>query len=216
MRLGAIALAETLHPEEAVTTFLLIRHGHTIQTEAGKLYSDPASTLTDKGREEAKAIAGWLPREEPKVLLSSPSVRARATAGAISDICRLPVQLVESLREWQVGQWEGRSYLEIKKAEPDVYGAWAVDPIRNAPPGGESIEQLCARALVDLEALRQEYPGERVAMVTHSEVIRAILVNALGMPIDNFWRINIPTASVSKLDLSPSFATVHYMSVSPR
>jgi broad specificity phosphatase PhoE len=210
-----IALAETLHPEEKVTTFLLIRHGQTIQTEGGKLYSDPASTLTDKGREEAKAIAQWLPGEQPEILVASPSVRARATAEAIGTMVKLPVEIVETLREWQVGEWEGRSYLEIKKAEPEVYRAWSKDPIRNAPPGGESIAQLCERALVDMDAVRQQYGGKRVAFVSHAELIRALIVNALGMPIDNFWRLNIPTASVSKLDLSSNFATLQYMALTP-
>jgi broad specificity phosphatase PhoE len=212
---GAPVLTETLHPEEAVTTLLLIRHGHTIHTEAGKLYSDPASTLTDKGREQAAAIARWLPLEEPQLLLCGPSVRVRATAAAISVESKLPVQIVEGLNEWQVGEWEGRSYVEIKKETPQVYEAWSKDPIRNAPPGGESLEHLCERALAEVDKLQHEHAGKRLALVTHAEVIRAIIVNALGMPVDNFWRLNIPTASVSKLDLSSNFATLQYMAMRP-
>lgn len=208
-------MADELHPLETVTSVILIRHGHTVQTETGKVYSDPSSTLTDKGIAEAREIAAWLPMESPEVLLSSPSVRALGTAEAIASIANTPVQVIESLRELQTGSWDGRSYLEIKRNEPDVYAAWSKDPIRNAPPGGESIEELCHRAVEHVHQLCQDFGGKRVALVTHAEVIRAIVVYALGMPIDNFWRISVPTASVTKIDFSANFATVHYTGLRP-
>lgn len=207
---GDNCLSESLHPEETVTTLLLIRHGHTAQTEAGKLYSDPASVLTDKGRAEVDALSKIIPAEKPEVLLTSPSVRVRATADVIGSMTELTAEVVEKLREWQVGEWEGRSYLEIKKAEPDVYTKWSKDPIRNAPPGGESIEELCVRAQAQIGEITKRYGGKRVALVSHAELIRAILVYALGMPVDNFWRISVPTASVCKVDFSSNFATLHY------
>lgn len=208
-------MSESLHPEESVTTFLLIRHGHTSQTETGKLYSDPASTLTDKGQAQAQAIAQWLPAEAPEVLLTSPSLRVRATADAIGQCSGAQPIILTDLFEWQVGDWEGRSYYQIKKEEPDAYAAWSKDPIRHAPPNGESIEQLCERAIVQIQVIQAQYAGKKVALVSHAEVIRAILVHALGMPVDNFWRLNVPTASVTKVDFSPSFATVHYLALRP-
>lgn len=208
-------MTETLHPEELVTTIVFVRHGHTAQTETGKLYSDPAAVMTEKGRTEVEALSAVLPSENADVLLTSPSVRVRATAQLIGERIKLPVTVVDELREWQVGDWEGRSYLEIKKAEPEVYAAWSKDPIRNAPPGGESIEQLCERAKRHLEQITTEYGGKRIILVSHAEVIRAFLVYALGMPVDNFWRINIPTASASKVDFSNNFATLQYSGLRP-
>jgi probable phosphoglycerate mutase len=209
-------LTEALHPEEAVTSLILIRHGHTVHTEAGKLYSEPAATLTEKGHQEAQAIGNWLPSEKPDLLLTSPSVRARATAEAIAAFVQLPVVIAEEIYQWQVGSWDGRSYLEIKKAEPEVYESWVRDPIRNAPPGGESIEQLCTRSVGNIAKLCASYAGKTLALVTHAEVVRAFLVNALGMPVDNFWRLNIPTASATKVDFSANFATVQYVSLRPQ
>jgi probable phosphoglycerate mutase len=208
-------LSEQLHPEESVTTVLLIRHGHTAHTENGKLYSDPQSALTDQGKLQVEALAKFLPEEKPDALLSSPSLRARASATEIARISGLSVHVLEDLREWQVGSWEGRSYLEIKKQEPEIYAAWSKDPIRNAPPAGESIEALCHRAASEFSAIRQKYAGKRVAIVTHAEIVRAAIVNALGMPVDNFWRLSVPTGSVSKVDLSANFATLHYLAWIP-
>jgi broad specificity phosphatase PhoE len=203
-------LSETLHPEETVTTLILIRHGHTAQTEAGKLYTDPDSLLTEKGKEEVAALSKMIPGEKPQILLSSPSLRVRSTAEIIGKAIGMEVNIAREFGEFQVGEWEGKSYLEIKKAEPEIYAAWSKDPIRNALPGGESIEQLCARVTAALQALLKEHAGKRIAMVSHAELIRAILLDALGLPLDNYYRISVPTASVSKVDFSDNFATLQY------
>lgn len=203
-------MSEALHPEELVTTLILIRHGHTAQTEAGKLYSDPHSLLTDKGKEEVAALAKFIPSEKPEILISSPSVRVRSTAEIIGESIGLPLHVDDAMREFQVGDWEGRSYLEIKNAEPKVYAKWSKDPIRNSLPGGESIEQLCSRVTEALHAMLVTYAGKRIVFVSHAELIRAVLLHALGLPLDNYYRLSIPTASVSKVDFSANFATLHY------
>ena len=203
-------MTEVLHPEEIVTTLILIRHGHTAQTEAGKLYTDPESVLTEKGKHEVEAVAKLLPREKPEVLLSSPSVRVRTSAQIIARFVGAEVEIASDFTEFKVGDWEGKSYLEIKQAEPEMYTKWSKDPIRNALPGGESIEQLCTRVATAMDALIQSHRGKRVVLVSHAELIRAILLQALGLPLDNYYRISVPTASVSKVDFSANFATLHY------
>lgn len=208
-------MSEALHPEEVVTSIVLVRHGHTAQTEGGMLYSDPAAMLTDKGREQAKAAAAYLTKEKPDLLLTSPSQRVRDTAEIIAGQLNLSAGVFEKLHEWQVGQWEGRSYLDIKKSQPELYKDWTADPIRNAPPGGESIEGLYDRARECLDELLKNHGGKHIILVTHAEVVRALFVHALGMPIDNFWRVSVPTGSISKIDFSPSFATLQYAAVRP-
>jgi len=206
---------ELLHPEEAITSFLLIRHGHTRATETGLLYTDPAAELTEKGVEQAKAVARWISNLNPDVLLCSSAKRVVDTASAIADVLDIEPILSQQLSEWHVGDWEGRSYLDIKKKDPDVYMLWSQDPIRNRPPGGESIVDLCERIAEHVQELINRYSGRNVALVTHAGIIRAILISALGMPIDNFWRISIPVGSVSRVDFSKNFATVHFVSARP-
>jgi probable phosphoglycerate mutase len=179
------------------------------------LYSDPEAPLTEKGTGQAQSVAQWLEREKPDVLLCGPSKRVVTTAQTIGSARGLTAKTIAELHEWNVGEWDGKTYLEIKKSEPELYGAWSKDPVRNAPPGGESIIQLCERAAALLQALHKEHEGKRVAIVTHSEIIRAFLAHALGFPVDNFWRVNVPTGSVSKVDLSANFATVQYLALVP-
>lgn len=208
-------MSEELHPTETITTLYVIRHGHTEPVENGKLYNDPAVELTDKGLKQAKSLGKFLKELKPDILLSSTARRVVSTARLIEKEIDLKNVLKEDLNEWSVGDWEGRTYLEIKKEDPEDYKSWTSDPIKNAPPNGESIENLCARVNEKLESIIQEYEGKSIALVTHAGVSRAILVNALGMPITNFWRINIPVGSISKIDISKSFSTVHYISRVP-
>ena len=208
-------MTETLHPEESVTTFLLIRHGHTQATEEGRLYTDPDAPLTERGIKQAQALANWLPSQKPDVLLTSPAKRVMTTSEIVSSSLSMKPVVIEGLTEWHIGDWEGRTYLDLKKSEPDMYKAWSSDPIHNAPPGGESIAQLCKRIKGEIAEIRANHEGKRVVVVTHAGVIRAAIVQALAVPVENFWRLSIPVGSASKLDLSSSFATLQYMAFRP-
>ena len=208
-------MTETLHPEETITSFILIRHGHTRATEQGLLYSDPNAELTEKGIQQADLAADWLAKHKPEVLLSSPALRVRSSSEIIAKRVDMPIQIVDGLDEWLIGDWEGRTYLDIKKNDPDMYQKWSADPIHNAPPGGESIQQLAARAENQLREIIAKFKGKRIGLITHAGIVRSILVHALEMPIENFWRISIPTGSISKVDFSDNFATVHFLGLRP-
>ncbi len=206
-------MAETLHPEETVTSIVFVRHGHTQQTDRGLLYSDRAAKLTEKGRQQAEKIAVWLERENPQVLLSSTAERVKETAEIIAASCKLELEYMQSLDEQSVGEWEGLSYLEIKKTQPELYKEWCSDPVRKRPPQGESIEDLFKRVKRDLKMIIEKCRGKKIVLATHAGVIRSTLVDALAMPLDNFWRLSIPTGSLSKMDFSDNFATLQYMSL---
>lgn len=208
-------MSEELHPTETITTIYLIRHGHTEPTENGKLYNDPAVELTDRGIAQANALGDWLADKNPDLLLSSTAKRVVSTSELIANRIGMKSCPKSGLDEWSVGDWEGRTYLEVKKEDPEDYKHWSNDPIQNAPPGGESIEDLYKRVQARMVDLIEENQGKSIALITHAGVIRAILVNALEMPVRNFWRLNISVGSVSKIDVSDNFTTVHYTNLIP-
>lgn len=212
---GASQLTDVLHPEETITSFLLIRHGHTKATEEGRLYTDPNAPLTEKGRLQAQAAADWVVSQKPDLLLSSPSLRVRTTADIIGESLNQQPIIIEGLNEWHVGDWEGRTYLDLKNSEPELYKRWSNDPINNAPPGGESISDMCVRVEQSMNEMIARFEGKKLALVTHAGVIRSAVIDALGIPVANFWRLSVPVGSVSRLDFSTNFATMHFMSWRP-
>jgi broad specificity phosphatase PhoE len=211
------AESEELHPLEVVTSILLIRHGNTASTELGLLYSDPHVPLTDKGIEQSKHAAKWATRFKPDVILTGKALRVSQAAEPLAKLTGLTAKVIEGFEEWHVGEWEGRTYLDIKKRDPEHYKAWCADPVNNAPPGGESIDDLVHRIGKSLLALikSDEYRGKKIAMVTHSGIIRSIIVQALDMPSSNFWRLSVPTGSISCVNFSTNFALLQYSGLVP-
>lgn len=210
-------MSEELHPSETITTLLLVRHGHTKATELGLLYSDPGIEITEKGRDQAQAAARYVATLKPQLVVRGNAVRVAQSAAPLEELTGMTATTIDGFEEWHVGAWEGRTYLDVKKNDPEQYHSWCADPISNAPPGGESIADLHERIGKSLRMLAtsQPYEGKSIAMVTHSGIIRSILVHALEMPVRNFWRLSVPTGSVTRVDLSNNFATVHFMSLRP-
>lgn len=210
-------MAEELHPLEEVTTIYFVRHGHTMATEMGLLYSDPSLEITEKGKLQAQAAARYIAAHRPELLLRGKAVRVAQSAQPIEEILDLKAETIEGFEEWNVGKWEGRTYLDIKKNDPDQYHQWCADPIENAPPEGESISQLAGRISEAMQAVsaNARYAGKKICMVTHSGIIRSALVHALEMPVRNFWRFSVPTGSITRIDFSKNFATVQFASVRP-
>lgn len=206
---------EPLHPEEVVTPVFFLRHGHTQATEQGKLYTDPTAELTTTGKTQAEALGQWLVKQSVDVLFSSSSKRVLTTAQLIGECIKLPPVVIPGLDEWDVGEWEGRAYVDIKAEEPDLYKAWVNDPILNKPPGGESIADVIVRTRAKVQEIVGANCGKKIALVTHAGIIRSAIVGALEMDIKNFWRVVIPVGTATRIDYSASFAALQYMSLKP-
>ncbi len=101
----------------------------------------------------------------------SPALRCRQTALALWP----GVTPAQDPRLWEqdFGAWEGVPFADL----PDLGPLPAPDLAAHAPPGGESFNQLCARAAPALHLLAQ---GEAVAVVAHAGTIRAALALAIG------------------------------------
>ncbi len=209
--------SDLLHPLETVTNILLIRHGHTEATELGLLYSDAKMPLTTKGIAQSKAAAKLALNFKPDVIVTGSAVRVAQAAAPLAQTTGLKPVVVKGFEEWHVGTWEGRTYLDIKKNDPKQYAQWSADPVNNAPPGGESIDDLVQRIGKSLRhlILNEEFNGKNIAMVTHSGIIRSIIVQALDMPVSNFWRIAVPTGSLSRVNFSKNFATLQFSGLLP-
>jgi probable phosphoglycerate mutase len=115
----------------------------------------------------------------------SPLPRARSTADALGGALGRTALTEEDLREFDLGDWEGRSFEELRDQE-DLWGRWKVDP-GFAPPNGESPTSFNRRAETVVQRIVQRHPGQVVLVVTHGGVICNVLANWLGKgPAD--WR----------------------------
>ncbi|MFE2066200.1 histidine phosphatase family protein [Streptomyces sp. NPDC059467] len=140
--------------------------------------------------EHPEAVALDLPVAGRAVV--SPSVRCRETAAALG----LDVSAELALSGLDAGRWRGRTLEEVGAAEPEALVQWLSDP-GAAPHGGESVREFRARVVEWLD-LTGRTTGRTVAVV-EPEVVRAVVLHALGAPEAAFWRVDVPPLAATEL-----------------
>jgi probable phosphomutase (TIGR03848 family) len=181
-----------------MTTVLLVRHGLTDANTSGVLAGwTPGVHLAEKGREQVTALAERLAVVPVAAIVSSPLERCLETAAALATSRdRLAVQTDDRLGECHYGEWEGQA-LKILAKDP----LWKVvqsHPSAARFPGGEALRETQARAVEAVRTHNAELGDDAIWIaVSHGDVIKAILADALGMHLDAFQRIQIDPASVS-------------------
>jgi probable phosphoglycerate mutase len=166
---------------------VIVRHGETEWSAALKHTSRTDVPLTPAGRRRAASLASALPADH-SIVLCSPLRRARET-------CELagfqdPV-IEENLREWDYGEYEGLTTEEIHTRRP----GW--DLWRDGCPGGESPDQVGARADLVLERLRAV--GGTALVFAHGHILRVLTARWLGMPPGEGARFALAAGSLGVL-----------------
>lgn len=162
-----------------IEQLILVRHGETIHNVNRITQGWLDSELSDLGRRQIEQLAKRAVSFRPDALFSSPLPRARATADAIARITGLEVELLDDLREMNYGGWEGRSFLDIRKLDEQVYRRWSDDP--SCPcPDGESHNDVLARMNRAFDAVRG---ARRPILVSHGTAIRIGATALLNAPI---------------------------------
>jgi probable phosphomutase (TIGR03848 family) len=193
---------------------ILVRHGRTAANATGVLAGwTPGVVLDDKGREQATATAARLAVVPLSAVVTSPLERTRETADAIlaGRDPQPPLHVDERVGECRYGDWTNQPLKNLAK-EP----MWKV--VQNHPsaavfPGaeGESLADMSARAVAAVRDWNTRLatasdPEPTYVVVSHGDVIKAIVADALGMHLDTFQRITIDPASVTVIrytDLRP-------------
>jgi probable phosphoglycerate mutase len=167
----------------------LVRHGETEWSLSGAHTGRTDIPLTDAGRAAAEALGRRLAGHRFALVLTSPLGRARET-------CRLAgfggaAQVDPNLREWDYGDYEGRTTAEIRKDRPG-WNLWT-----DGVPNGESIEQVAARADAVL-ACAAAVEGD-VALFAHGHLLRILTAHWLGLPPSDGRLFALATATISSL-----------------
>jgi len=198
-----------------MATVLLVRHGRTTANAAGLLAGRAAGVGLDQiGRDQA-ALTGTRLATVPLVaVVTSPLERCQQTAEYIIDRqAGAPHTSVDpDLTECDYGQWQGRTLSEL--ATEDLWPVVQSQPSAVTFPGGESMAAMQARSVAAIRrhdaAVEAEHGPEAVwVAVSHGDIIKSILADALGMHLDLFQRINVGPASVSIVRYGAGRPSVH-------
>ena len=165
----------------------------------------PGVRLDDRGQEQARLLGERLLRVPLAAVVASPLERCQETAAALAAGRDLAVETDDRLGECRYGDWTGQ---ELKKLAKDpLWKVVQVHPSAAAFPGGEALRDTQARAVDAVRVLNERLgPDATWVAVSHGDVIKAVLADALGMHLDMFQRLQVDPCSVSVIrytDLRP-------------
>jgi len=196
-----------------VPTLLLIRHGRTAANTAGVLSGWTAGVgLDDHGVGQARGLAERLSTVPFAAVVASPLQRTVETAkfliaGGAEGTARPRLQRDRRIGEVKYGDWQNQKLTALAK-EP-LWKAVQSYPSQVTFPGGESLRSMQARAVEairehDAQVAADAGPDAVWVAVSHGDVIKAILADALGTHLDHFQRITVDPCSVSIVRYAPS------------
>lgn len=156
-------------------TVLLARHGEAAYEAT--TWSDAGGSLTRAGRSQAKALADRLHGRRVAHVYSSTMARAVQTAEIAAAKLDVDVTTRIGLQEFSVG-----SFLEVERdTDPFVptFGRWLDGDLSARVDGGESGDEVLARACSVLEEIADTHPGETVLVVAHGGILSLVVRNLL-------------------------------------
>ena len=175
-----------------MTTLLLVRHGLTEMTGPVLAGWTPGLHLDDRGRAQATALAERLAKVPVAAVVSSPLERCRETAEALGHA----VTVDDRLGECRYGDWTGQ---ELKTLAKDpLWRQVQAHPSAVTFPNGESLRAVSARAVEAVRDWNERLgPDATYVAVSHGDVIKAIVADALGLHLDGFQRITADPCSLT-------------------
>lgn len=171
-----------------------MRHG---EPEGGRRYrghtiDDP---LSEKGWAQMRSAveAGHWQR-----IVTSPLQRCRAFAEELATAQGIPVSVDARWQEVGFGSWEGRRPEDIQPQDPQEYAAFYADPINRRPAGAEPWDAFSQRVAAAFADVLQRHAGQRVLVVTHAGVIRAVMAQVLQASARVAYGIKVDNAGLTR------------------
>jgi probable phosphoglycerate mutase len=192
-----------------VTTFLLARHAAHDWLGRGFAGRLPGVMLNEEGQRQARELASRLAGERLAAIYCSPQQRTWQTAEPVAAQQGLDIRIDAAFDEVDLGDWTGRTFAEVRDQE--AWQHWLERRSSAQPPGGEPFAQVAQRAMDGLRRLVREYPEQLVLVVSHGDVLKAMIATCLGLSLDLLERFDLAPASVSLLALGEDWSQLRLL-----
>ena len=162
------------------------------------------SPLDEHGQRQAQTLAERLTsRLRLDVMAVSPRLRTQQTGAKIAERAGCAIETNAAFDEVDFGRWSSLRFAELQ-SDP-AWREWNANRSTARTPTGDTVTAVQDRAMNAMQALRLRFPRGPIAIVSHSEVIRSIVLRCLDLPADHYTRLRIDPASVSCLDMDDGF-----------
>ncbi len=183
-----------------------VRHGESQFNAEGRIQGQHDVPLSDRGRQQAAALAQALANCQIEAVFSSPLARATQTATALAERCGLSLRIDDRLQEIHAGIFQGLLWSETRQQHADLAGRWLAQEPDFVIPGGESRRALAARGVEALSAIRRTGQA-RVAVVSHGGLLSASFKALLGVPAER-TPFSLYNASINQVRWDDQFRLV--------
>lgn len=194
-----------------MTTFLVARHAAHDWLGRGFAGRQPDVSLNAKGQQEAAELVRRLAGVPLHAIYCSPQPRTQQTAAPLARERGLDIRIEAAFDEVDLGEWQGRTFDEVR-GQP-AWAHWLAQRASAQPPGGERFAQVPRRAMAGLRRLVDAHPDQHVLVVSHGDVIKAMVADVLGLSLDNLERFDIAPCSVSVIAMGRDWAQVKSLNV---
>ncbi len=222
---------------DRMPVIVLLRHGLSSANTAGILAGRaPGVSLTEDGVRALEDTLRMLPRSDFSRLLHSPLTRCAETAAIAARFAGFgTTEVAEDFIELDYGDWTGRRLEDLVTTPEWETVAQRASQMRF--PGGESITEAADRAVAGVAGLVAELRAveeakreaaqasaeeagkdggdlrEWAMVVSHGDIIKAIIADALGMPLDDFQRLSVAPGSFTVIDYTGRMPVMTAMSI---
>jgi len=182
---------------------LLARHCETGPDYYGRFVGSSDIGLGPGAPEQARKLAGVLKSYGPDAVYCSPLQRARQTVSLLNEHITLGEPFVDDdLREIDFGRWDGLTFDEIARQDSELVKRWAVWSPDFTFPDGEKTGDFLTRVGRAAERLA-ESASEKILVVAHGGVVRAMLCYLLRLPPEHYLLFDIKPARLTVIDFFP-------------
>ncbi|MFA7348228.1 MAG: histidine phosphatase family protein [Desulfurivibrionaceae bacterium] len=181
------------------TTIYLIRHGLTAANKNDVFAGRTQEPLHPEGVAQLAEVGRMLAGQGVGRIFCGPLARTRQSAGIVGELLGVQVEADEALNEISIPHWDGLTKEAIRARFGSEYPTWLADPAGFRVEGCETIGEVQGRGGAFVESLFGRFPGQKLLVVSHLIVVRALLLHYLSRPLADFRAIKVGNAQVATL-----------------
>ncbi|MCP4672281.1 MAG: histidine phosphatase family protein [Desulfobacula sp.] len=166
------------------TRIFLVRHGQTEWNLQKRFQGHKNSPLTIKGKKQALEAKKSLSQYQIHRAYVSPLKRAKDTIDIILDGSSIEVIEKKSLKEINLGSWEGQTIEEMERSHPDEYIQFWNRQDEFFLPGAETYKQLQNRVITELKNIFKKEHNKNILVVSHWIAIKVAIAYYTSIPMN--------------------------------
>ncbi|GFE63320.1 histidine phosphatase family protein [Litoreibacter roseus] len=176
-----------------MTRWWWVRHGPTHE-KAFCGWRDVPADLSDE--DTILRLNAYLPSQA--VIVSSDLRRAVQTADALEK-GRTRLDHLQAFREFHFGDWDGLTFDDVSRRDPELSRAYWEDPGEIKAPNGESWYDAARRIEPEVDRMNESYAGQNIIAVAHFGAILTQVGRAGGLPPYDCLGHGIDNLSVTEM-----------------